>query len=337
MRSHTVPKKLLEHFAYDDPVTKSKRLWRYEKGRPPYGEAAPKTATRWDGHFADPDDAAKEAAIETRLQREFENPVNQFIDLLKYDTFPFTTLQKRLLTGYVTMLFHRSRARRASSAGQHNTMIAALRAIRDNDDMLGQLIAKQTMALISGGRHEMPTHEQARAAIDSVIAEHDAGDVAQRRYIATTEHMMELVDEGMRNGDWRILQTELDKPFIIGDAPVVTWERTDRDVIILGQGFGRPNVEVFLPVFPTACLHVRPAVQRSRPVRVPTIDEVNQAEAEFATLHCFTNVESKEIDVLLQPHFGKSRLGIEAFSTRHFDSTKQLFEFLMNRRWEPAE
>jgi hypothetical protein len=35
MLSHTVPRKLLEHFAFDDPVTRSKRLWRYQKGRPP--------------------------------------------------------------------------------------------------------------------------------------------------------------------------------------------------------------------------------------------------------------------------------------------------------------
>jgi hypothetical protein len=64
MLSHTVPRKLLEHFAYDDFVTKSKRLWRYQKDRPPYGRAAPISATRWDGHFADPDNAAKEAEIE---------------------------------------------------------------------------------------------------------------------------------------------------------------------------------------------------------------------------------------------------------------------------------
>jgi hypothetical protein len=42
LRSHTVPKKLLEHFAYDDSVTLSKRLWRYQKGRPPLGRVAPK-------------------------------------------------------------------------------------------------------------------------------------------------------------------------------------------------------------------------------------------------------------------------------------------------------
>ena len=54
MKSHTVQRKLLEQFAYDDPATRLKRLWRYQKGQPPYGRAAPKTATRWDEHFADP-------------------------------------------------------------------------------------------------------------------------------------------------------------------------------------------------------------------------------------------------------------------------------------------
>jgi len=54
VNSHTVPRKLLDQFAYDDPVTRSRRLWRYEKNKPPYGFASPKTATRFDGHFLDP-------------------------------------------------------------------------------------------------------------------------------------------------------------------------------------------------------------------------------------------------------------------------------------------
>src|SRR5580704_8349535 len=80
MKSHTVPKKLLELFAFDDPVTRSKRLWRYQKGRTPYGRAAPKTATRFDGHFADPANATREAQLEEQLERKFEHPVNQFIE-----------------------------------------------------------------------------------------------------------------------------------------------------------------------------------------------------------------------------------------------------------------
>jgi len=118
---------------------------------------------------------------------------------------------------------------------------------------------------------------------------------------------------------------------VIGDAPVVTWERTEQNSLMYGQGFARPNVEVFLPVFPTACLHVLPAVPRTRPVRTPTTEEVNMAQAAFATQHCFTNVRSMEIDTLLQPQFGTVRLGIDGFSIGHLDYTKKLFEILMNR------
>jgi hypothetical protein len=75
MRSHTVPKKLLEQFAYADPVTRSNRFWQYRKDQPPWGRASPKSATTWGGHFADPTNAAREERIELRLKQEFEDPV----------------------------------------------------------------------------------------------------------------------------------------------------------------------------------------------------------------------------------------------------------------------
>ena len=202
MLSHAVPKKLLEHFAYDDPVTRSKRLWRYQKGRPPYGRAAPKFATAWEGHFADPVNATKEAELEARLQREFEDPVNKFLDLMSYRTFAFNATHARLLTGYITILFNRTRARRAASGGQQHGMIAALRAVRADDDMLAQLAAKQTMDMLASGYPlERPvTKQDAIAAIDNTIAEHTRGDVAQRGYVHTMETMMAFDDEGMRNG-----------------------------------------------------------------------------------------------------------------------------------------
>jgi hypothetical protein len=118
MRSHTVPRKLLEQIAYYDPVTRSNRLWRYQKGKLPYGGAAPKKATRWDRHFADPTNSTKEAELEQRLQREFEDPVNEFIDVIGFRTFVLDERHKYLLTGYITILFHRTRARRAASDAQ---------------------------------------------------------------------------------------------------------------------------------------------------------------------------------------------------------------------------
>lgn len=331
MLSHTVPKKLLEHFAYDDSVTRSKRLWRYQKGRPPLGRVAPKSATRWDGHFADPTNAAKEAEVEERLQREFENPVNEFIDLLRYRTFALTPTHIRLLTGYLTILFHRSRARRAASGGQHETQVDALRALRADDDLLAQFAAKIAMDMIPSGVVTMPTKEQTLAAIDAEIAKQTTGDVAQRGYARTMETMMAFTDEGMRDGQWGILRAEPNEPFVIGDAPVVTWERTEQNLLVFGQGFARPNVEVFLPIFPTACLYVLPKVVRTRPVREPSTDDVNMAQAAFATEYCFTNVRSNEIDALLQQHFGTAHIGENVFVPRHINHKEKLFEILMNQ------
>lgn len=79
MHSHTVPQRLLRHFAYRDGHTKSIRLWRYEKNRKPYWKASPETATAFERHFANPVDADVEAKIENRLANEIEDPVNQFI------------------------------------------------------------------------------------------------------------------------------------------------------------------------------------------------------------------------------------------------------------------
>jgi hypothetical protein len=56
MESHTVPRKLLDQFAYDDPITRSRRLWQYANDRSPWRRASPRTATRISGHFADPVD-----------------------------------------------------------------------------------------------------------------------------------------------------------------------------------------------------------------------------------------------------------------------------------------
>jgi hypothetical protein len=58
----------------------------------------------------------------------------------------------------------------------------------------------------------------------------------------------EFHDEGMLHGGWQIITADLEHPFVIGDAPVVTMERTEDNRLYFGMGFARPNAEVFLPV-----------------------------------------------------------------------------------------
>lgn len=144
--------------------------------------------------------------------------------------------------------------------------------------------------------------------------------------------MMAFQDEGMLNGQWGIMTTDAAHPFVIGDAPVVTMERTEGNRLYFGIGFARPNVEVFLPVSPTACIHVLPLVTRTRQVQPPSVTEVNMAQAVFATKHCFGNINSPEIDAVLQPQFGTVRLGITGFNTHHIDYNQVLFDILMGRR-----
>lgn len=332
MQSHTVPRKWLEQFAYDDPVTRSKRLCQYQKGRAPLPHVSPKSATRWELHFSDPDDATKEAELEARLKREFEDPVNEFIGMVAFRTFFLSPAHIRALAPYMTMLFARSRARRAASQEHADITIEALRSLLTDEQCLSELIGKHTMDAIDLGLGvHLLTREEVVGIIESAIAKHSNAHEAQRRYVQSVETMMEFADENLLNGDWGILRAEPDNPFVIGDAPVVSWERSDNNTLHFGIGFARPNVEVFLPVSPTACLHVLPKVKRTRQPLTPSVVEVNMAQAALATERCFTNICSAEIDAILQPQFGTVRIGIEGFSVRHIDYKKVMFDILMGR------
>jgi len=333
MESHTIPRKLLDQFAFDDSVTKSRRLWQYAKGRAPWGRASPRTATRISSHFADPDDAAREAKVEDRLNREFEDPVHRFIDQLRYRTFVLSRSHIRQLTRYVSLLFNRSEGRRIATREQVDIAIASSRSILTNEERLRMIAGKWTIDVIQEGHQlqRVVTIDQVRENVQKMIDMMEASGHQQTTYVDAIERSMAYLDEGIDNGQWNVMHTSPDTPFVIGDAPVVTWERNDQNVLIYGQGFSRPNVEVFLPVASTTCLHILPVVERTRKIAIPNVREVNHAQASFATKYCYTSIQSAELNSILQPHFSRSRLGITAFSVRHRDYSNTMFEILMNK------
>ena len=176
------------------------------------------------------------------------------------------------------------------------------------------------------------TKEILTKVIQKQIEEHSSAEQPQARYVQTMETMMAYRDENMLNGEWRIIYTDASGPFVIGDAPVVTWERLPNNALLFGQGFARPNVEVLLPVAPTACLQVLPRIERNRSVRIPKAKEINTAQAAFATRQSFSVVRSDELDAFLQPQFGTCRLGVDGFALRNVDYKHKLFEILMNQK-----
>jgi hypothetical protein len=143
MLSHTVPKKLLEQFAYFNPFKRSLWLWRYEKDRAPYPNASPRSATQVPNHFSHPDDSSKEAEIERRLGREFESLVNDFLFEITRPGFSATDVQRRQLTLYVTLLFLRSEARRKASAHTQEVIRKSIDNFLSNESQLLTVVAAQ--------------------------------------------------------------------------------------------------------------------------------------------------------------------------------------------------
>lgn len=333
MKSHTIPKKLLEQFAYDDPITKAKRLWRYQSGRPPYWKASPDTATRIDGHFGDPRDKAKEAELEHRLNVQIEQPVKDFIAQVGFETFVWSKWHVNLLADYVTLLFHRSKARKMGTREHVEIIIRDLRKLREDREKIMTIAGKWTRDIIEDG---VPlgrpiSNEEVAATIGKMIADYEAEDQVRHTYAETIERAISRRDELLVNGSWGVIRTYPENPFVIGDAPVVTWRREKNNILRHGLGFGEPNVEAFLPVSPLACLHMLPDVQRNAAVMKPSVAEINVAQASFASEYCFTNLRSEKLNELLQPHFNVSKVGVNVFTIRHRSYVETMFRILMNR------
>jgi hypothetical protein len=331
MRSHTVPKRLLEQFAYDDPRTGVKQLWRYSKDLPPYWRQSPTGATRIDRHFSDPDDAAKEAEIESRLNSQVENPVNQFLSEICMPEFVANDTQRRQLTFYIQLLFHRSEARRKASVHLQGVSVQAMQSFVENERQVLTVAAKWNIDYLLGGGDGtgLFTESDVRAMrnrYDRIPVEIRA----QSCYIRTIEVFMAEVDSSLLDGHWSFIRTSLQNPFIISDAPVVTWERMNDGQFKYGVGFHEPNVEAFVPFSPEVCLHIQPSVERTKPAILPSVEEINTAQAAFAGRSCFANINSPVIDRMFQENFGRAQLGVKGFTVWHRDYSTAVYDYLMS-------
>jgi hypothetical protein len=332
MRSHTVPRKLLEQFAFFHPKKLSLWLWRYEKNRAPTPNASPKSATRVPKHFSHPDDASKEAQIERRLNDEFETPVNKFLFKITHPGFVATTDQRRQLAFYVTLLFMRSEARRKASAHTQEIIRKSIDSFLANGDQILTVATCWNITLINQGHRPLITVSQVIQWAREARQQTTLRMQEQRSYLNLIEGNMQTVDEPLMRGEWRYLRTIPDRPFVISDAPVATWVRSERDTLSYGQGFHRANVEVFLPVSSETCLHILPDVERTRSVMQPSVEDINAAQSAFATRYCFTNINSQEIDRILQGSFGKAEIGTRSFTLWHRNYTDTYYELLLKGR-----
>jgi hypothetical protein len=308
-------------------------MWRYEKGKLPRWDASPRTATRIDGHLADPDNAAKEEILEQRLNREVEEPVNQFLFRVDQPDFQATGEQRRHLTRYVTLLFLRSDARKKASGHTQQVMRHAMNIFLDNDLQVLNVSAKWSLdGLLSGRLQGLVTRADVIRAAKKYALDTDPTVEAKKSYVCMIESALETVDETLMTGMWNYMTTTPDIPFVISDAPVVTWQRNAKGFISYGAGFQRADVEVLMPVSPILCLHILPNVQRTREVLRPSVDDVNAAEAAMSSRYCYTNVNSSAVDRVVQEYSGMAELGVKSFTVWHRNYDNAFYELFMGQK-----
>jgi len=246
--------------------------------------------------------------------------------------FRATDEQRRQLTFYVTLLFLRSDARKRASGHTHEVMRHAINRFLANDFQVFNVSAKWSIDLLLSGKMSvgLVTREDVVNAARKYIVDADPTTEARRSYVRLIEAAMESADEKLLTGRWDQLATTPENPFVISDAPVVTWQRNAEGLISQGVGFHRPDVEVFMPVSPTRCLHILPNVPRTRPVARPSVDDINAALASMSTRYCYTNVNSPLVDRVVQEWAGNAELGVKSFTVWHRNYDDSFYDLFMN-------
>jgi len=266
------------------------------------------------------------------LAQEVEDPVNAFLADFADTNWTMTEAQRRQMTRYVSLLFQRSRARRSAGGHIQEIKAHALRKFLSNDTQLITVAAHWGIkAHFVGHRFPLITREYVAKKAQAMLADVMSPFSQQEAFVGFIARAITMLDEPMFRGEWGVIRTSADKAFILSDAPVVTWARSKGGRPSYGLGFHTQDIEVALPISPLACLHILPAVGRTRQPLEPTIDEINIAEASFAHEACFANQNRKGIDGIVQNHASSVRLGLNAFTIWHRNYDNIFYDVLMQQ------
>jgi Protein of unknown function (DUF4238) len=104
------------------------------------------------------------------------------------------------------------------------------------------------------------------------------------------------------------------KYFVTSDAPVFTLQPDGRGQATIGVGFGRPNVEVYLPLNKRTCLRMKRGLRpQGREIVEGHLNEINRTIIATATRCLYSSERYKRIARLFSERGCKVRPGKESF------------------------
>jgi hypothetical protein len=135
----------------------------------------------------------------------------------------------------------------------------------------------------------------------------------QESFCDTLGRWASYFDDHLFYGSWNLVHTTPEDPFVIGDNPLITWVLTPNGARNYGAGIEVPGAEVFLPVSPTACLHILPAGHVRRAVSRPRPREVNEGQVLIMTRSVYSERHLSYVDELVQSRGGSLKIGVNCF------------------------
>ncbi len=211
--------------------------------------------------------------------------------------------------------------------------VHALNKFLANEQQLATVAVQLNLDVYFSGKRleSLITTDDVAGMARKLSSYYDATSSDQSAWVTGIVHFMGYLDDAIFAGEWSLVSTTPDEPFILSDAPVVTWERRESVGISHGVGFREPNAEVLLPVSPLTCLYILPKVDRTRKVVQPQVVEINTAQAAFAYQACYADRNKPEIDDLVQRSISTAKIGENVFTLWHRNYDSLMFDILMER------
>jgi len=292
---HIVPRWHLGKFTDADG-----RLWCYRPNRPPK-KFAPK-GTCWERDFYEYELNGKKTnnKYENWLGR-IENDAATRLSLV-LDRSQIGVYDATVWAAYVASSFVRTEKCRAHISA---AMVQKFGEQTQSPDF----IRRMQHELLKWG--ELVFYEDVKKSIEQIRSAMD--NSPSFYHVSGLERNVASLAEAVMGKTWHTIQAPQGKFFLMSDCPVTSVEIADGE-IRLGSGLGNEHTVVVLPLTPEYLFVAAPPLTRWKSVGLPNfVDSVNLLVTQFAHRRVYSNVNSPEVQSLVDLHINKVEFGKNAF------------------------
>lgn len=135
-------------------------------------------------------------------------------------------------------------------------------------------------------------------------------------HVSAIPHQTAWIAKELLKRRWEVVDAPLGKQFLISDCPVTTAGLSGHQGQP-GEGFGKENTAVFLPIAPDKLFVISPDAYNWLPVAEPrAVDSVNLQAVQFGHKFVYASVNSDEIQALVDREIDRVKFGQTAFVPR---------------------